>query len=260
MLGSKRWLVFLGVVVSIALAVAAFSGAFLAYDLGLDSNEYIIIASLFFVATQAIFVLPIVKPPKVASKGMPLKISVLMAGFIGTTLCVIFASAVISIVLTLILGKNGEGDSWGIAPLLYSCIWIFDGGFEPEMSYPILFIFISWVIWSTLLFIFILRGKRDPSPLVKLTGWLFAGSLVELLLSIPLFLMVRRKTDCYCATGSFGALIMSVFTSLWLFGPFMVILLVWRKRPWSKDHCVHCGYPKRVSGANVCSECGIELE
>ncbi len=252
---------FLGVVVGITLAAAAFVGAFMAYDSKFDATNwlYISVASLVFVATQAIFIAPLIKPPKVTSKGMPLKISILIAGFVGTALCVTFFSAVMSIVWALFLGQNGKSDDWGIAPILYSFIWLDMGDIEPEILYMLASIAISWIIWSTLLFVFIRRRKRDPAALVKITGWLFAGSLVELLLSIPLFLMVRRKTDCYCATGSFGALIMSVFTSLWLFGPFMVILLVWRKRPWSKDHCIHCGYPQKVQTATICSECGIEL-
>jgi len=249
--------VFLGVVISIALAVAAFVGTFFAYDADLDANKwlYISAASLIFVSSQAIFIVPFVKPPKVTSKGMPLKISILIAGFVGTTLCVIFVSAVLSIVLTLFLGQSDGGDNWGIGPILYSLLWIFDG-FEPELLYPLACIVVSWIIWSTLLCIFVRRRKRDPRALVKITGWLFAGSLVELLLSIPLFIMVNKKTDCYCATGSFGALIMAVFTSLWLFGPWMVILLVWKRRPWTKDHCLYCGYPRKVMSTEICSECG----
>ena len=260
MAGTKRWFVLLGAVCSIALAVAAFIGAFLAY--GQDWNQidwrYIVIASFVFVTMQAIFVLPLVTPPKLSSKGMPLNVSIIIAGFMGGALCVIFASATMSIMFTLLLGQNGEGDHFGYAPVLYSLGWIFDDGYVPDFLYPLIFIVVSWFLWSVLLLIYIHRRKRDPGVLVKITSWIFAGSLVELLLSIPLFVMVNKKSDCYCSTGSFAALVLSVFTSLWLFGPCMVILLIWRKRPWTKDHCFSCGYPRKTTAEN-CSECGTKF-
>ena len=44
--------------------------------------------------------------------------------------------------------------------------------------------------------------------------------------SIPLMALLASQSNCYCETGSFFALFLSILTSLWLFEPFMVLSLV----------------------------------
>ena len=150
--------------------------------------------------------------------------------------------------------------------MLISGVWLNDIQYlewkdlqDPVLVGNVAFIIATWTVWSFLLWNHIKRSKHDPSVLATFTGKLFAGSLVEILLAIPLFAMVKRKTNCYCETGSFGALIMSVMACLWLFGPFMFIVLVWRKRPWTRTHCFSCGYPRKIKKAKICSECGSAL-
>lgn len=264
MQGRKRWVVILGLTVGVALALIAFAGAFLSYDADLtaDAWAYISVSSLLFVTSQVIFVLPMVMPPKLSTTGRSLRLNILVASFVGATLTVIFAMLVASIITTMIFNLPEE-DGWGLYPLLYSGIWIFNldtSDFTDRTVWLFIgFLCMSWFIWSLLLYVFVRRRKHDPSALVRITSWLFAGSIVELMLSIPLFIMVNRRSDCYCQTGAFGALVMSVFACLWLFGPCMLIVLIWRKRPWIKDHCYRCGYPRKVVGAGSCSECGTSL-
>jgi hypothetical protein len=126
----------------------------------------------------------------------------------------------------------------------------------PILIIELSFLVLCWIGWSIPLWIFANRRHRDPGILVRITGKLFAGTIVELLLAIPLTLIIKRRTDCYCATGSFGALIFSLMGCLWLFGPGIVIALFWKKRPWEKDHCFACGYPRKVAASTNCSECG----
>lgn len=200
---------------------------------------FIFICPAVIVATQCIFVLPIVKPPRLTIRGKSLVVSTCMASFIGALLMVGFVTFVYSIVVTLAMNMPKQDVT--------------------EQSYFWFFLGFSWVVWTIGLLIYINRNKRDPSSLVRCTSWLFAGSLIELLLSIPLAIMVARRSNCYCSTGSFVSLTFSFFATLWLFGPFMIILLFWRKRPWTKDHCFNCGYPRKTVNSTVCSECGVEL-
>ncbi len=196
--------------------------------------------AIIIVATQVIFVLPLVNPPTVSLYGKSLKVSMVLAGLFGAICSLVLLVGFYSFVTSLIFNSPKQD--------------------SVDPTYFVVAIGVSWIVWSVCLFVFVQRSPRDANPLVRLTGILFAGSLIELLLSIPLTAMVARRSNCYCETGSFFALAFSVLASLWLFGPFIVISLYWRARPWSKDHCLHCGYPQKVRNADVCSECGRVLE
>lgn len=266
MYGVAKWKIIAWVFVSFLVAIAAFMGAvelFAGDTITIDDFWlYSVISALIFTSSQIVFIIPMAKPPKLTTKGRSLRLQMLIAGLLGTIFTVILAMMVASIITTLILNK-GDYDQWGYAIVIFSGIWIFEGGlpdvddlYDPMFLAHLGFIALSWCIWSFLLWKRIKLSKHDPSMLATFTGKLFAGSLIELILSIPLFVMVQRKSDCYCATGSFGALIMSVMASLWLLGPFIFIVLFWRKRPWTRTHCYTCGYPRKIAKATVCSECG----
>ena len=201
--------------------------------------KFMFICSAVIVGTQFIFILPIVKPPRLTIRGKSLLLSACMASFIAAVLTLGLVSLVYSIVMTLALDVPKED--------------------EMQEGFFLIFLGSSWIVWTICLLIFVNRKKRDPSSIVKCTSWLFAGSIIELLLSIPLAILVARRSNCYCSTGSFFSLSLSFLAALWLFGPFMVILLVWRRRPWTKDHCFNCGYPRKLADSSVCSECGTEI-
>ena len=225
------------------------------------------ISVLVFVGSQIVFVLPLVKPPRVTSRGRPLLWSMVTAGSVAAILTLLLGMLVMSIVE--MATKTYPEDSWGVFSALFFGWWAADwsalnrgAGTKPEIyTFYIEFgvLVVSWIFWSSLLWVFVQRRHKDPGSLVRVTGWLFAGTLIEVLLAIPLMLIVRRRTDCYCATGSFGALVLSVMACLWLCGPGIVIALLWRKRPWTKDHCFRCGYPRKVATTILCSECGEKL-
>ncbi len=224
----------LGILASVNVLINIFDGSIIT----IQWQAWIITACII-VGTQLIFILPLVKPPRLTIQGKSLLLSICMAGVIASVLTFGLVSLVYSVITTLVLNVPNEDE------MQEELIWVI--------------LVASWIVWSICLIVFVLRKKRDPSILVKVTSWLFAGSLVEFLLSIPLAIMVARRSNCYCATGSFIALSLSFFATLWLFGPCMVILLVWRKRPWTKDHCMNCGYPRKLAHGDVCSECGTEL-
>ncbi len=269
MYGVPRWKIITGVFACFMIVICAFMGAIAALDVN-PWNEpsawiYSVISATVFVTSQIVFIIPMATPPKLTTKGRSLRLQMLMAGLLGTILTVVFAMLVASFITSIVLDQAKE-DEWGYAFMLFSGAWLFDIWHvrwedlqDPMFLGNLGFVLTTWCVWSFLLWNHIKRSKHDPNVLENFTGKLFAGSLVEILLAIPLFVMVKRKTNCYCETGSFGALMMAVMACLWLFGPFMFIVLVWRKRPWTRTHCFACGYPRKIKSATTCSECGSKL-
>lgn len=118
----------------------------------------------------------------------------------------------------------------------------------------------SWGLWSLLIGLFA-RKRFAPSVLMRLIGWLLAGTLVEVLIVLPVDIMVRRRNDCYCGTGSAHALGLAAWAALWLAGPGAVlVVLSKRRRLWWELHCPECGYAKGPSPGARCPECGFEWE
>ena len=113
----------------------------------------------------------------------------------------------------------------------------------------------SWVFWSAILLIFS-RSIWADRALGRLVGLLLGGTLLEVLVVLPLDIMVRRRTDCYCFAGTFFALCLAVIATLWLAGPGVVIALMSKKhRLWRETHCERCGYAKGPSPGAKCPEC-----
>ena len=57
---------------------------------------------------------------------------------------------------------------------------------------------------------------------------LIAGSILELFVSIPIF--VTRQDDCYCARSSYTGLVFGATALLWAFGPGVLLLFLREKR------------------------------
>ena len=91
---------------------------------------------------------------------------------------------------------------------------------------------------------------------------LVAGTFAEVLLTVPVDVMVRRRTSCYCDEGTFWALIVGGTTALWTFGPEIVLLFlaVRLKHREVKGVCVRCGYDLRGLPEPRCPECGTPFE
>ena len=240
---ANRLLIFLGVYV---LTVLVLRLALYLYSLLLDDLfdgypwDFILVCPAIIVITQLIFVLPMVKPPQLTFGGKSLVCSMILVSGIAATMTLSLFGLVYSLVISIMMDTPKQDF---ISELFF---WLFLG--------------VSWVVWSTCLLIYVHRKHKDPSTLVRVTSALFAGTLIEFLLSIPLTIMVERRTDCYCGSGTFIALCFSFLATIWLFGPFMIVVFIWRKRPWTKDHCFNCGYPRKLASSRLCSECGAVLQ
>ncbi len=115
----------------------------------------------------------------------------------------------------------------------------------------------SWLVWTPLIRSFCESGRRETA-LARLAARIFLGTLVEVVAMTPLAVMVRRKTNCYCSAGSFGALLACIGVGWFAFGPAAFLpLLARRRKRWYAGHCDACGYDMSgCMGAERCPECG----
>lgn len=116
---------------------------------------------------------------------------------------------------------------------------------------------LGWVVGTPLLLAFI-RKRDTETALKRLASLIFLGTAVETLAIIPIDVFVRRKSSCYCAEGSYWALVTLVPLGFLALGP-MIFLVAGSKRRkrWEMGHCEICGYD--MSGlpkAERCPECG----
>jgi hypothetical protein len=104
-----------------------------------------------------------------------------------------------------------------------------------------------------------LGSTRDPTALDRMLRALLAGTVIEIALGLPLFLIIRKKSACECALASFWSLVLGIAALLWICGPAVLLLLTRdARRAWMRSVCPICGYPRRTS-ATCCSECGASF-
>ncbi len=210
------------------------------FDLLRDGEWWAYVGGLTIVGVgvQALFVIPVIgkRPPK-APRSRSLKISLIIAAAVasGLTFGLIFAFATFAeVVLEMNLDFDGS-----TAEMLVTAIFVG-----------------SWAFWSAVL-LFYCRGIWADRTLGRVVGLLIGGTVLEALVVLPLDIMVRRRTDCYCFAGTLFALCIATVATLWLAGPGIVIALTSKKhRRWREFHCFRCGYAKGPSPGAVCPECG----
>ncbi|MEI6877058.1 MAG: hypothetical protein WCL50_18240, partial [Spirochaetota bacterium] len=72
---------------------------------------------------------------------------------------------------------------------------------------------------------------RDPASLTrKLTSWLLAGSILELLVAIPSHLVTRQRHDCCAPAVTFIGIATGLSVMLLSFGPGILFLYAERIR------------------------------
>lgn len=122
---------------------------------------------------------------------------------------------------------------------------------------------ISWIGWGVLLWTTLL-DKRRHTILSRITTYLFAGSLAELIASVPAHIIVSRRPGCLVGLGTMIGIMAGVCVMLFSFGPAIVLLFL-RPRLRAEttadgsQYCPACGYDLRATPER-CPECGLAVE
>lgn len=193
------------------------------------------------VLLQAIFLLPVFRPPAVAKQPRSLLKSVAMASGAAALLCTCLAFASLELFSKVEAIEHFETHR-----------------LQPVITVPIVVFLPSWVLWGRFLW---RRSRRhDPAAIDRLMSPLLGSTAIGLGLLFPIDLYVRSRKQCFCATTSAWSLAVALASLLWLLGPFVFLLATRRQRQaLRRNLCLHCGYTRsRIPGSpNLrCQECG----
>jgi hypothetical protein len=200
-------------------------------------------------ATQVLFVAPLVGEER--TDGEPRSMRVAAIAATGVAIVVVAALVFVLVEGVVLLGADRftpgrvgfnalDARPWQ-AFLAMLAAWI--AGSVPA----------SIVLWRV-------GASSDPNALERLVRTVTAGTSLNLVLALPLYLLARRRESCVCSLPTFYSIACGLAALLWLTGPFAVLFLTREyRRMWRRTRCGRCGYP-RLAQAARCSECGMEFE
>lgn len=209
-----------------------------------EAGGWLFLFAAMHAAAQVAFVAPLVGAPRLSGEGIPLRISVFGASMIGGLIAVGML-LVPSQLLLIAFSDSATIDGLGqLGELLLL----------PS-------VFLAWII-SGAVWMIVLRKvgrSRDPNGIAGLLRMLLVGTSIELALSIPVYLLARRRESCYCGLPTFYSIIAGTAALVWMCGPWAVLWLTrGYRRGWRRHQCVRCGYPRHTESIR-CSECGFEF-
>lgn len=198
-------------------------------------------------AAQAALVLPVAKPGPKRSRAVSVWISMAVAG-----------AAIAALALSAVWAADSIGYAIGQSED-ESSRWVSDWTLALAAAV------VAWIPATVLMVAFARRtASSDPAGsredlLARTAALVFKGTMVEVAAIIPLDVMVRRRTDCYCDTGTFFALTVCGTVGLFAMGPAVFLPLLARRRAaWYHGRCEVCGYDMQGNlKAERCPECGV---
>ena len=128
---------------------------------------------------------------------------------------------------------------------------------------PWVVLVLSWSGWGILLFRYVAPLPKYTA-LSRLAACLFAGSLCELLATVPSHIIVSRRPGCFVGLATMLGICAGLCVMFVSFGP-MIFLLFLRPRHRAElgtdghPHCPGCGYDLFASRER-CPECGLAIE
>lgn len=199
--------------------------------------KFALIVGASVAALQATFLFP-VRRPGLKRTGRSVWITLGLAAFAGVALLVGLLAAGIEVAITLL--NLPELTDWDTA------FWIL-----------VVIQGLGWIVATPLLVTFVKR-ERQETMLGRMAARLFTGTIIEVVAIVPLDVMVRRKHECYCGSGTFWALAICGGVGLFALGPAIYLpILAKRRKRWSGGYCEACGYDMTgTPNAERCPECG----
>lgn len=194
------------------------------------------------------------------SGGLPLPLAVF-----GLTLVIAWSTGrhgVPALVSAIIAGAGAAALLGGLVALFWSIPRVIAGGKDNDY-YLATFgsaaaaMLLGWIVGTPLVLAF-MRKHGHSEGLSRWASRLFLGTTIEAAAAIPMDVMVRKKTDCYCNEATFMTLIICWAAGAFALGPVVFLVPFSRRRKrWYAGRCEVCGYD--MSGcmtADRCPECG----
>jgi hypothetical protein len=190
---------------------------------------------------------------RVTTVGRPLRTAVIAAALMAMLLTI----GAIALLLELpdwwatILGESDESPfagGWGITGIWAAML-------------------IAWGVWAWIFFVYWRQGDRY-TQMGKMIRGLVAGSVLEILVAVPVHVWAVRQRECYCCRGTYATLVFAGAVLLFAFGPGIVLLYAREKHRrgkllWGQAvECPKCRYDLRASipaGSTICPECGAAI-
>jgi hypothetical protein len=82
-----------------------------------------------------------------------------------------------------------------------------------------------WVLWAIIFYLYWRKGSHFEQ-LRSMAQALIVGSLLELLVATGVFVWKTDEDNCWCARGSYTALVFSATVMIWAFGPGLLFLFL----------------------------------
>jgi len=198
-----------------------------------ESMWVVWISAAFIAITQGCLLLPTFSPITRAGQPRSLRLSVLAASGMAAVLSTVWLGAFLSLF-------------WEFTRLSAS-------------SFLVVFcaqLVVVWILWYRLIW---RRMTLHDAPESWAVRRLLAGSGLLIVATIPIDVIVRRKSSCYCAEASLFALTWGVGGVFWCFGPAIFLGRTRRmRRALRGSFCRGCGHARSPAGETICLECGLE--
>ena len=207
-----------------------------------DSSEWWwlgFLPGLLIASTQYLFLVPVLN----VRVGLRPEGRSLLVSLVGAAFAAALAATALVLTLTDVVWLLARGDAWEYDPYWRLIIVVLG------------VLACSWLMWTPILVIFC-RRRPDRTGPGRLVGLLLGGTLAETVVIIPIDVLVRVRSVCYCETASFHATWVATLALLWLTGPGIVLAVMSRRRRAWLQNCSDCGYRKGPSPGPKCPECG----
>jgi hypothetical protein len=87
---------------------------------------------------------------------------------------------------------------------------------------------VIWVAWAWVFFIYWKQGDRYTQSGKMIRG-LVAGSILEIMIAVPVHIWATRQRECYCCRGTYTTLVLAGTVLIWAFGPGIILLYMREK-------------------------------
>ena len=152
---------------------------------------------------------------RLTTVGRPLKTAAVAAALMGMLLSIGLFSLILEIPdWWLQILQYGDETTWSGASRGMLGVWVA--------------MLLLWGVWACVFFAYWRQGDRY-TQLGKMIRGLVTGSLLEILVAIPVHIWATRQRECYCARGTYTTLVLAGTVLLWAFGP-GILLLYWREK------------------------------